>query len=251
MQQMTQWWLYESHSISKSSPWLQTTLSELEHKTEAMLKLIQEEPDSFAQCAEMYYKKRPKLISIVEEFYHIHRSLAERYDQVKSDSGTRLLTTIGSPFSSTKCYSEKSMSVVDLSFDSHTKTFDDPELEDEPRVDEETKENALSRVSKDEVRKLRETIARLEEENRTQKDELQHKDEVKREVIRQLSLAVDMLKEENVELRKKCFAIESPNNSSPFTRTFSRKLFIKSPKSHGTIVHSRCCVLHVCSLYTL
>ncbi|KAM1150765.1 hypothetical protein FF1_031312 [Malus domestica] len=223
MQQMTHWWLYDSHSISKSSPWLQTTLSELEHKTEAMLKLIQEEPDSFAQCAEMYYKKRPKLISIVEEFYHIHRSLAERYDQVKSDSGTRLLTTIGSPFSSTKCYSEKSMSV------------------DEPRVDEETKENALSRVSKDEVRKLRETIARLEEENRTQKDELPQKDEVKREVIRQLSLAVDMVKEENVELRKNCFARESPNNSSPFalnkcTGTFLRKLFNRSPKSHGTIV---------------
>ncbi|KAM1150763.1 hypothetical protein FF1_031312 [Malus domestica] len=222
MQQMTHWWLYDSHSISKSSPWLQTTLSELEHKTEAMLKLIQEEPDSFAQCAEMYYKKRPKLISIVEEFYHIHRSLAERYDQVKSDSGTRLLTTIGSPFSSTKCYSEKSMS-------------------DEPRVDEETKENALSRVSKDEVRKLRETIARLEEENRTQKDELPQKDEVKREVIRQLSLAVDMVKEENVELRKNCFARESPNNSSPFalnkcTGTFLRKLFNRSPKSHGTIV---------------
>ncbi|KAM1697128.1 hypothetical protein ACFX1R_032950 [Malus domestica] len=221
MQQMTHWWLYDSHSISKSSPWLQTTLSELEHKTEAMLKLIQEEPDSFAQCAEMYYKKRPKLISIVEEFYHIHRSLAERYDQVKSDSGTRLLTTIGSPFSSTK--------------------FDDPELEDEPRVDEETKENALSRVSKDEVRKLRETIGRLEEENRTQKDELQQKDEVKREVIRQLSLAVDIVKEENVELRKNCFARESPNNSSPFalnkcTGTFLRKLFNRSPKSHGTIV---------------
>ncbi|KAM1150764.1 hypothetical protein FF1_031312 [Malus domestica] len=230
MQQMTHWWLYDSHSISKSSPWLQTTLSELEHKTEAMLKLIQEEPDSFAQCAEMYYKKRPKLISIVEEFYHIHRSLAERYDQVKSDSGTRLLTTIGSPFSSTKCYSEKSMSVVDLSFDSHTKTCDEPE-----------RSLPSLKVSKDEVRKLRETIARLEEENRTQKDELPQKDEVKREVIRQLSLAVDMVKEENVELRKNCFARESPNNSSPFalnkcTGTFLRKLFNRSPKSHGTIV---------------
>ncbi|KAB2616192.1 chromatin assembly factor 1 subunit p90-like [Pyrus ussuriensis x Pyrus communis] len=214
-QQMTHWRLYDSHSISKRSPWLQTTLSE------AMLRLIQEEPDSFAQCAEI----------IVEKFYRIHRSLAERYDQVKSDSGTRLLTTIGSPFSSTKCYSEKSMSVVDLSFDSHSETFDDPEPEDEPRVDEETKENALSRVSEDEVRKLRETIARLEEDHRTQKDELQQKDEVKREVIRQLSLA----------LRKKCFARESPNNSSPFalnkfTGTFLRNLFNRSPKSHGKIV---------------
>ncbi|KAM1229000.1 hypothetical protein ACFX13_008237 [Malus domestica] len=341
-QQTTHWWLYDSHSISKRSPWLQTTLSELEHKTDAMLKLIQEDADSFAQRAEMYYKKRPQLISMVEEFYRIHRSLAERYDQVKSDTGTRLLTTLGSPFSSTKCQSEKAMSVVDLSFDSHSETccdepeeeysesdvddpepedeprvdeetkenalsrisedevrklkeaivrleeenrtqkdelkqkdeekreamrqlssavdslkeysdseVDDPEPEDEPRVDEETKENALSMFSEDEVRKLREAIARLEEENRTQKDELKQKDEEKREVIRQLSLAVDWLKEENVELRKKCFARESPNNSSPagespnnsspfefnrFTGTFLRKLFNRSPRSHGTIV---------------
>lgn len=317
------------------------SMAELEHKTDAMLKLIQEDADSFAQRAEMYYKKRPQLISMVEEFYRIHRSLAERYDQVKSDPGTRLLTTLGSPFSSTKCQSEKAMSVVDLSFDSHSETcdepeeeyseseVDDPEPEDEPRVDEEAKENALSRISEDEVgklkkaiakleeenrtqkhelkqkdeenreairqlssavdslkeyseseaddpepedeprvdgetkefalsmfsedevRKLREAMARLEEENRTQKDELKQKDEEKREVIRQLSLAVDLLREENVELRNKRFARESPNDLSPagespnklspfefnrFTGTFLRRLFNKSPRSRGTIV---------------
>ncbi|BBH10366.1 Kinase interacting-like family protein, partial [Prunus dulcis] len=239
-QQTTHWWLYDSHSNSRRSPWLQTTLADLEHKTEDILKLIQEDADSFAQRAEMYYKKRPQLISMVEEFYRAHRSLAERYDQLKSDPGTRLLTTLGSPFSSSKCQSEKSMSVVDLNFDSHSETFepeeysesevDDPEPDDETQVDEEMKEKASGGVSDDEVRKLREVIEKLEEENRIQKDQIKQKDEEKREVIRQLSLAVDMLKEENVELRKKCLARESPKNSSPsecnkFTGTFLRKLF--------------------------
>ncbi|XP_008234986.1 PREDICTED: protein NETWORKED 3A-like [Prunus mume] len=250
-QQTTHWWLYDSHCNSRRSPWLQTTLADLEHKTEDILKLIQEDADSFAQRAEMYYKKRPQLISMVEEFYRAHRSLAERYDQLKSDPGTRLLTTLGSPFSSSKCQSEKSMSVVDLNFDSHSETcepeeyseseVDDPELDDETQVDEEMKEKASGGVSDDEVRKLREVIEKLEEENRTQKDQIKQKDEEKREVIRQLSLAVDMLKEENVELRKKCLARESPKNSSPsegnkFTGTFLRKLFNRSPKFHPTIV---------------
>ncbi|KAE8721133.1 Sodium/hydrogen exchanger isoform 1 [Hibiscus syriacus] len=50
-----------------------------------MLKLIEEDSDSFAELAEMYYKKRPELISMVEDFYRSHRLLAKRYDQIKSD----------------------------------------------------------------------------------------------------------------------------------------------------------------------
>ena len=76
---------------------LYSYMIELEEKTKAMLKLIEEDADSFAKRAEMYYKKRPELISLVEEFYRTHRSLAERYDQLKSDSGTRLLTTLAVP----------------------------------------------------------------------------------------------------------------------------------------------------------
>lgn len=47
-----------------------------------MLKLIEEEGDSFAKKAEMYYQKRPELIAQVEEFYRMYRSLAERYDNL-------------------------------------------------------------------------------------------------------------------------------------------------------------------------
>ena len=89
---------------------------ELEEKTKAMLKLIEEDADSIAKHAEMYYKKRPELISMDEEFYRTHCSLAERYHQLKSDSGTRLLTTLASPFTSSKSQPEKLMSVVDQTY---------------------------------------------------------------------------------------------------------------------------------------
>ena len=65
------------------------------------------------------------------------------------------------------------------------------------------------------VRKLKEELKRLGEENKAQKEQLKQKDKEKIEVIRQLSMAVEMLKEENVELRK-CLVKESPKRSNPF-----------------------------------
>ena len=78
--------------------------------------LIDDHLYSYMIELEMNYKKRPELISMVEEFYHTHRSLAERYDQLKTDSGTRLLTTLASPFTSSKSQPEKLMSVVDQTY---------------------------------------------------------------------------------------------------------------------------------------
>ncbi|GLT42524.1 hypothetical protein SLA2020_165190 [Shorea laevis] len=134
------WWWLESQSASKRSPWLQSTLSELDSKTKAMLKLIEEDADSFAQRAEMYYKKRPELITMVEDFYRAHRSLAERHDQLKSDGGSRFLTTLGFPFSPFKYPSQKSTATMDQTSDSCSETFDaeddaESEVED-PEEDE-------------------------------------------------------------------------------------------------------------------
>ncbi|XP_047158035.1 protein NETWORKED 4A-like [Vigna umbellata] len=54
--------------------------TEMERNVRQMQKLIEDSGDSFAQKAEMYYKKRPELISLVEEFYRGYKSLVERYD---------------------------------------------------------------------------------------------------------------------------------------------------------------------------
>ncbi|KAF9688062.1 hypothetical protein SADUNF_Sadunf02G0157900 [Salix dunnii] len=150
------WW-FDSHHTSTGSPWLQSTLAgsricvlvELDKRTKSMLKLVEPDADSFAQRAEMYYKKRPELICMVEDFYRAHRSLAERYDQLKFDSGNRLPATFGLPFSA-KHRSEKLLSVeMHQTYGSHSEAYDagdfaesevdDPE-QDQIQVDEELEE---------------------------------------------------------------------------------------------------------------
>ncbi|KAF5462672.1 hypothetical protein F2P56_018660 [Juglans regia] len=75
------WW-WDSHISPKNSKWLQENLTDMDTKVKQMIKLIEEDADSFAMRAEMYYKKRPELMKIVEEFYRAYRALAERYDHV-------------------------------------------------------------------------------------------------------------------------------------------------------------------------
>ncbi|XP_051118463.1 protein NETWORKED 1D-like [Andrographis paniculata] len=76
---MYSWW-WDSHISPKNSKWLQENLTDMDAKVKAMIKLIEEDADSFARRAEMYYKKRPELMKMVEEFYRAYRALAERYD---------------------------------------------------------------------------------------------------------------------------------------------------------------------------
>ncbi|CAN1729028.1 Protein NETWORKED 1D [Linum perenne] len=73
------WW-WDSHIRPKNSKWLQENLTDMDSNVKKMIKLIEEDADSFARRAEMYYKKRPELMKLVEEFYRAYRALAERYD---------------------------------------------------------------------------------------------------------------------------------------------------------------------------
>ncbi|CAL0315970.1 unnamed protein product [Lupinus luteus] len=78
------WW-WDSHNIPKNSKWLQENLTDMDAKVKAMIKLIEEDADSFARRAEMYYKKRPELMKLVEDFYRAYRALAERYDHATGE----------------------------------------------------------------------------------------------------------------------------------------------------------------------
>lgn len=73
------WW-WDSHISPKNSKWLSDNLEEMDGNVKRMLKLIEADADSFAKRAEMYYQKRPELVTLVEDFYRGYRSLAERYD---------------------------------------------------------------------------------------------------------------------------------------------------------------------------
>lgn len=48
---------------------------------------------------------------MVQDFYQTHRSLAESYDQIKSESGNHLFTTFSCPFSFTKNRVRKPLSL--------------------------------------------------------------------------------------------------------------------------------------------
>ncbi|XP_027193464.1 protein NETWORKED 1A-like [Cicer arietinum] len=78
------WW-WDSHNTPKNSKWLQENLTDIDSKVKSMIKLVEEEADSFARKAEMYYKKRPELMKLVEEFYRAYRALAERYDHAMGE----------------------------------------------------------------------------------------------------------------------------------------------------------------------
>ncbi|CAK8537966.1 unnamed protein product [Lathyrus sativus] len=97
------WW-WDSHIGPKNSRWLSGNLEEMDRSVKRMLKLIEEDADSFARKAEMYYKKRPELIALVEEFYRGYRALAERYDHVTGELRKNVQTDLqsqGSGFSDT------------------------------------------------------------------------------------------------------------------------------------------------------
>ncbi|XP_047315784.1 protein NETWORKED 1C-like [Impatiens glandulifera] len=78
------WW-WDSHISPKNSKWLQHNLTDMDGKIESMIKLIEEDADSFARRAEMFYEKRPELIKLIEEFYRAYRALAERYDHATGE----------------------------------------------------------------------------------------------------------------------------------------------------------------------
>ncbi|CAL9121584.1 unnamed protein product [Musa textilis] len=72
------WW--GSHISPNNSKWIQENLKGMNDKVKAMIKLIEEDADSFARRTEMYLKKCPELKKLVEEFYWGYRALAERYE---------------------------------------------------------------------------------------------------------------------------------------------------------------------------
>ncbi|CAK7347264.1 unnamed protein product [Dovyalis caffra] len=65
--------------------WKKTSKADMEEKVNNMLKIIENSGDSFAQRAEMYYRRRPELINHVEDSYRAYRALAERFDHLSKE----------------------------------------------------------------------------------------------------------------------------------------------------------------------
>ncbi|KAI0527555.1 hypothetical protein KFK09_003159 [Dendrobium nobile] len=89
------WW-WNSYVSPRNSKWLSESLQETDRLVNATLKLIEEDGDSFAKKAQMYYQRRPELIAHVGDFYRMYRALAERYDHVISDISKNIPTELQS-----------------------------------------------------------------------------------------------------------------------------------------------------------
>ncbi|XP_019431351.1 PREDICTED: protein NETWORKED 2A-like [Lupinus angustifolius] len=89
------WW-WASHIRTKQSKWLDQSLQDMEEKVTDTLKILDNDGDSFAQRAEMYYKKRPELLGFVEESFRAYRALAERYDHLSKElqSANRTIASV-------------------------------------------------------------------------------------------------------------------------------------------------------------
>lgn len=191
-------------------------IEELDEKTKEMLRVIDEDADSFAARAEMYYKKRPELIAMVEDFYRSHRSLAERYDLLRpssvhkhgSESHEKSSTCDGSSWSEAcETHEEYAESEVD---DAESKWVNEGETDG---IVEEVESSQLDYGQDNEsYEMMKEEIERLRGENRIYNEMVRDKDEEKREAIRQMSLAIQMLKEENSELKKCASAVVTRRN---------------------------------------
>ncbi|KAG8053356.1 hypothetical protein GUJ93_ZPchr0001g33200 [Zizania palustris] len=87
------WW-WDSHISPKNSKWLAENLEEMDKQVKEMLQLIEEDGDSFAKKAQMYYQRRPMLVTHVENFYRMYRALAERYDNVTGELRKNISTKL-------------------------------------------------------------------------------------------------------------------------------------------------------------
>ncbi|KAI7753458.1 hypothetical protein M8C21_007453 [Ambrosia artemisiifolia] len=210
------WW-WDSHISPKNSKWLAENLEEMDQSVKRMLKLIEEEGDSFAKKAEMYYQKRPQLISHVEEFYRMYRALAERYDNVTGELRKNIPSDLQSQGSGISDGSEPPVSSnprsrhgtraagFDVflksrgsSSDLGTKEGDETStLDSESESDDSSVNNYSSASANSDHRGLRKRIAELESE--LQKYQMQQ-DKIKNDDI------VDELRVQNekleLELRK-------------------------------------------------
>ncbi|KAJ0229351.1 Protein NETWORKED 3A [Hirschfeldia incana] len=206
----SKWWWIGNHNTTNFSPWLHSTLSELDEKTEEMVRVIDEDADSFAARAEMYYKKRPELIAMVQDFYRSHRSLAERYDLLRPSSSSTVYKHGSEDHheKSSTCDDESSWSKACETHDEYAVS----EVDDcENKWVNESSSVDYGEANGDCVM-MKEEMERLSEENKVYSEMVREKDEEKREAIRQMSLAIDMLIEENSELKRCVSSVVAKHN---------------------------------------
>ncbi|KAG5404054.1 hypothetical protein IGI04_010173 [Brassica rapa subsp. trilocularis] len=194
------WW-WDSHNCPKNSKWLSQNLEKMDDRVKHMLKLIEEDADSFAKKAQMYYQKRPELIHLVEEFYRMYRALAERYDQASGELQKIHLSGIqpqGSLEKSSPTSQEKSSHPHKEEEDSSSLSDSDSDsksVPDHSSVNDEDGDEALIRRMADLELELQETKEKLH----LQQERLNGDNNT--DLLQKITVYEGELKEANVKIR--------------------------------------------------
>ncbi|XP_026460003.1 protein NETWORKED 3A-like [Papaver somniferum] len=219
------WWLGK-HIDSNQSPWLQAILNDLDDKMKAVVSLImQDDGDTFAQRAEMYYKNRTQLVKMMEEFHRSYRCLAERYDRLRPESdhastslnsfinveSSQNIDSNGANGDSTSSTSDPNPATsVHAAEDPESKTVEHGSHDAQCETDNDDEKEKCGRqiaVSCCENGNLwfdtKMQVSKLIEENIKQQSELIRRNNEKREAIKDLCLQLDKLTEENMILRSR------------------------------------------------
>ncbi|MBA0828811.1 hypothetical protein Goarm_013444 [Gossypium armourianum] len=179
--------------------------------------ILQDEGDSFAKRAEMYYQKRPQLIQMVEDLHKSYRSLADKYEQLRSQlnhgSHPTLLSSLSSPVNQVQGYVELNAEDPDLEteFDddvsNHVSSKESKmKAEDKIRQGEKKKRSngiGMQRNTSDGYEaamleneklwnELRFKVSELVEDNLSHQAELIRRNDEKREIIRDLCSKMKM-----------------------------------------------------------
>ncbi|XP_058194763.1 protein NETWORKED 3A-like [Rhododendron vialii] len=210
--------------------------ADLDRKTRMMLNLIEEDGDSFAKRAEMYYEKRPELKKMVEDLHKSYRSLAEKYDQLRSDS-----TELSADHSSTPLSS--SFKQVQHPHITGTRSFKITKVAPTNSLERET--NEQNRIGGRDAKidgiesdrdgrridsgiwereqtwdELRLSVSELMEDVSRQQAELIRRSDEKREKITALRIHISRLTEENTALKDRVarYADVMKQNQSPMSK---------------------------------
>lgn len=161
-----------------------------------MLNIIEEDGDSFAKRAEMFYKRKPTLINLLEDFYKSHRSLAEKYDQLRSEliqaSHLRSFSSLHSLKVQTIHKCEKEVKALKTQVETDQESYEESDGEKmwDEKISELIDENIQQQAELIRRNKYQnETIQKLRDENKRLKSPLAgHKaDDLKRQNQSQFS----------------------------------------------------------------
>lgn len=217
--------------------------AELDDKIKLMVSMIEEDGDSFAKRAEMFYERRPEVIKVLEDLHKSYRSLAEKYDHLKAGLSQAIHSA---SFSSLKSlthvhsnHDHQQMNTMMMMMINPDGDDDQHHLDSEHHDDDDEDVNDINRGSsggeEEEYQKKKKTwsisgkeVMELIQEHVRQQGELVRRNKEKRETIKDLRNQINRLIGENQAL-KDCL-----HSLQPSTRFKSPSFFGKLTGCSGS-----------------